>query len=432
MGEMVEVAFGHRQSRAWAVPQSTGALEAEPHQRRAPAACTVAAAAKPPRSFGNAGLSEQRRLWWQIWSAAPGIGWLRLKALEEAFGSLDLAWEASPEALRRALASTTRMGGRGMEAVLAYRSAVGPRPLSDPVTPEQRLRWRRAGVLLCGDPAVPGSLAALERPPLQLHWQGRGSLWPCLRERQAVAVVGTRGPSRQGESMAHAIGRALAEAGWPVVSGLAEGIDAAAHRGCLEAGGRPVAVLGTPLNRVYPRHHATLQQHVAQEGLLVSEQAAGGSIRAGHFAERNRLLVALAGAVVLVECPHGSGALHSARLAWDTGTPLWVVPADVQRASAAGSNSWLAQGASALLTPADLLRSLGPGPLQGHTPSGRPQRQRIQEREAALLAAMGSGASLPELCRRLREEPGRISERLLQLEMAGVVCSQPGLWWQRL
>ena len=404
MGEVVEVAFGQR--------GEAGRRAATPGPRH------------------PTPLPEQRRLWWRIWSAAPGIGWLRLMELERRFGSLERAWEASPDDLGAALSRSTRLGARGLQAVLDYRDAVGASPLSNPASGEQRRRWCGRRVLVHRDAALPRALADLERPPLQLHWQGHGSLWACLRERRAVAVVGTRHPSRQGEHMARAIGQALAEAGWPVVSGLAEGIDAAAHRGCLERGGRPVAVLGTPLERVYPRHHECLQEEVRRAGLLVSEQPPGSAVRAGHFAARNRLQVALAGAVVLVECPQGSGALHSARLAWATGTPLWVVPADVGRASAAGSNGWLAQGASALLDPADLIRSLGAGPLHPSQPSGSPAPQRLIEREAALLAALGAGASLDQLCQRLRQQPGRISERLLQLEMAGLVRSQPGLWWQ--
>lgn len=203
-------------------------------------------------------------------------------------------------------------------------------------------------------------------------------------------MVGTRRPSRQGDGLAHALGRALAKAGWPVVSGLAEGIDAAAHRGCLEAGGRPIGILGTPLARVYPRHHKALQEQVGTEGLLISELAAGTPVRSGHFALRNRLQVAFSCAVVLVECPDDSGALHSARLAWEEGIPLWVVPADISRVSAAGSNRWLARGASALLDPADLVASLGPGPLRPPPPvrgHGHPGRS------GCGAAAAGSGPS---------------------------------------
>jgi hypothetical protein len=150
-----------------------------------------------------------------------------------------------------------------------------------------------------------------------------------------------------------------------VVSGLAEGIDGAVHQGCLEGGGAPVAVLGTPLERVYPRHHQSLQAQVAEAGLLISEQPPGTLVRPGHFACRNRLQVGLAQAVVVVECPEQSGALHSASLAWDQGLPLWAVPADAGKLSAAGSNRLLACGASVLLDPADLVRQLGQGPLAG-------------------------------------------------------------------
>jgi predicted Rossmann fold nucleotide-binding protein DprA/Smf involved in DNA uptake len=157
----------------------------------------------------------------------------------------------------------------------------------------------------------------------------------------------------------------LAAAGWPVVSGLAEGIDGAAHEGCLAAGGAPVGVLGTPLDRTYPRHHRALQQQVAHQGLLVSEWPVGAPVRPGHFASRNRLQVGLARALVVVECPLASGALHSADLAWAQGLPLWVVPADAARLSALGSNRLLARGATPLLTPSDLIDQLGPGPLAG-------------------------------------------------------------------
>jgi DNA processing protein len=189
--------------------------------------------------------------------------------------------------------------------------------------------------------------------------------------------------------------------------------------------------LGTPLNRVYPRHHGQLQATVAEQGLLVSELPAGTPGRAGHFALRNRLQVGLAQALVLVECPANSGALHSAELAWELGMPIWVVPADAGRISAAGSNRWLQQGATPLLHPSDLTTSLGAGPLRpAHSSTAAPAAAPLLQREAALLAALGAGASLDQLCDRLRLAPGVISERLLRLELAGVLRSEPGLWWR--
>lgn len=295
-------------------------------------------------------------------------------------------------------------------------------------------------MLLPGDPAFPPALLELDRPPLALHWRGHGALWPRLHRRAAVAVVGTRRPSRHGLAMARGLGMALAEAGWPVVSGLAEGIDAAAHQGCLAREGRPVAVLGTPLERTYPRHHGELQRQVGERGLLITEQPSGAGVRPGSFAARNRLLVALSRAVVVVECPLASGALHSASLAWEQGLPLWVVPADAGKLSAAGSNRLLAQGASPLLEPADLIRQLGPGPLatvrgSAAGPPVRPHRPPAESGHPSggrgeVLEALGSGASLEELCQGLGRPAAEVARLLLELELDGLVRAEPGLSWR--
>jgi len=386
---------------------------------------------KPCRPRGHNPQAELERLWRLVWAGCPGVGWQRLRRLEGMFGSLELAWQATATDLEHALGGSTRLNQRERQQLEAYRQTHGAEPIGQPPSAGQRRQWAPPGCLIASDEAYPPALLELERPPLRLFWQGRGALWARLAARQAVAVVGTRRPSRHGATMALRIGRALAEAGWPVVSGLAEGIDAEAHQGCLESGGRPVGVLGTPLERVYPRHHRQLQAAVAREGLLVSELAAGTPGQPGHFALRNRLQVALAQAVVLVECPHASGALHSANLAWDLEMPLWVVPADAGRVSAAGSNRWLGQGATPLLDPMDLINSLGPGPLlrsSGAQASGAPGP--LHNREAALLAALGAGASLDQLCERLRQSPAAVSERLLRLELAGLLQSEPGLWWR--
>ena len=387
--------------------------------------------AAPDTRHPSGPAAERNRLWRQIWMGCPGIGWKRLQNLETNLGGLETAWAASPEDLQQTLQASRRLGARELEAVLRYRAQVGPQPLSNPITAEQRKRWRQARQLLPGDPALPRSLAELERPPMQVLWQGQGCLWANLREGDAIAVVGTRKPSRHGLQMARRLGRVLAQAGWPVLTGLAEGIDAAVHEGCLEAGGTPIAVIGTPLQRISPRHHATLQTHVAQRGLLISEWAEGTAVKAAHFSLRKRLLVALAKAVVLVECPLSSSALQSAQLAWESGVPLWVVPADAGRSSAAGSNRWLSLGATALLSPDDLIKTVGIGPLKPSRASKTQAEQlALTGREALLLAAIGAGASLEQLCRRLRQEPQQLSERLLKLELEGVIKSEPGLWWR--
>jgi len=290
-------------------------------------------------------------------------------------------------------------------------------------------------VLLPGDGRWPAAISSLERPPLGLWWQGRGSLWSLLARRRAVAVVGTRRPSAHGLAMARALGLALARAGWPVVSGLAEGIDGAVHGGCLAGDGAPVGVLGTPLERVYPQHHGSLQRAVGRRGLLLSEQAPGAPVHRGNFAGRNRLLVALAAAVVVVECPPDSGALHSAAYAWEQGLPLWVVPGDAGRHAALGSNRLLGQGATPLLAPEDLVAFLGPGPLapasRAAAPSSRPQADPAGSEHDRLLAAVGDGASLEQISLQLGRPAGELAIALFQLEWEGLLRAEPGLRWQR-
>jgi DNA processing protein len=413
MGELLRAPFAAAGSRVHGAPKHLERRARRRHER------------------GHDPTVERERLWRLVWSSCPGIGWQRLERLEAMFGSLEVAWRARATDLVHALGGHTRLHSRELEALERYRGSHGSAPISEPPSPEQQKRWTTPACLLPSDLTYPEALLQLERPPLQLFWRGQGTLWPALGDSHAVAVVGTRHPSRHGLTMARQIGRALAEAGWPVVSGLAEGIDAAAHQGCLEAGGRPVGVLGTPLNRVYPSHHGQLQAAVAEEGLLISELAEGTPGRAGHFALRNRLQVGLVQALVLVECPCRSGALHSAELAWELGIPIWVVPADAGKISAAGSNRWLQQGATPLLNPTDLTTSLGAGPLRPAVLSGTGSTAApLLQREAALLAALGAGASLDQLCERLRLAPGAISERLLRLELAGVLRSEPGLWWR--
>ena len=369
--------------------------------------------------------NQQARLWWLLWCHCPGLGPQRLAELVAGFETLEAAWHAPLSSL----GTLGQWSDRLLQGVEAYRQSWGGDPLS-----EAAKRWHGGrGVLLPGDRRWPAKIAHAQPPPAALYWEGRGSLWQPLSKRQAVAVVGTRRPSRHGLKVSRHIGSVLAQAGWPVVSGLAAGIDGAVHEGCLQAGGVPIGVLGTPLGRVYPRHHAALQASVGQQGLLVSELSPGAPVSKGSFALRNRLQVALASAVILVECPVGSGALHSAELAWRESLPLWVVPADTDRISAQGSNGFLARGATPLTRPEDLLRLLGPGPLKAprdapnalHQPSASPTPHTQR-----LLKALGRGASLEELCQSLQTSSQSLLPHLLELEACGTLVAEPGLFWR--
>ena len=331
---------------------------------------------------------------------------LQAVAQESAVG-LDGLWWWSRSRLQGVLGWSDSV----MATVERYRASQGE-------SPDLELRGE---VVLPMDGDWPICLNRLERLPLALHREGDQTLLQTLGQRRAVAVVGTRSASSHGLQMAEQLGRALAEAGWPVLSGLAEGIDAAVHRGCLSAGGSPVAVLGTPLNRTYPRHHGALQKAVGSQGLLLSELRSGQRLQPGHFAARNRLLVAMASAVVVVECPERSGALISARLATQLECPVWVIPADAFRWSARGSNRLLQGQASALLTPDELIQALGPGP--------RPLAE-FEHPEAGVLAALGHGATLDELAVTLRRSARSLMPELVALELSGRVVCESGLLWK--
>ncbi|AII47593.1 DNA-binding protein [Synechococcus sp. KORDI-52] len=332
---------------------------------------------------------------------------LRRFCRDQAIGP-DQLWAWPIERLGKALGWPARC----LRAVDRYRCEQGIEPNLD--VP--------ACALLPGDPAWPSCLDGVDSSPSGLYVEGDRLLLRRLNAREAIAVVGTRSASDHGLAMAEDLGRALAEAGWPVLSGLAEGIDAAAHHGCLISNGSPIAILGTPLDRVYPAHHRSLQQQVAEQGLLVSTTRSGSRVYPGHFATRNRWLVTFAKALVVVECPQRSGALISARWASRMHCPVWVVPGDARRWSCRGSNALLRDRATALIHSEDLVRCLGDGPLKPDDSHGMNQQ---------LMGAIGAGASVDQLVLRLQCSPAELASELLALECKGELLCESGLHWRK-
>lgn len=199
----------------------------------------------------------------------------------------------------------------------------------------------------------PVGLLDLEAPP-RLFVRGETSTAP------AVAVVGTRRSTRYGLTLAEAFGSALADTGWTTVSGLARGIDAAAHRGTLRSRGRAVAVLGSGIDVVYPAENADLYDRiVGGAGAVVSEYPPGTPPDRWRFPARNRIIAAIASAVVVVEAGETGGALITARLAAEIGRPVFVVPGDVDRPASVGCNRLIRDGAHPVLGVEDLIAELG-------------------------------------------------------------------------
>jgi len=246
-----------------------------------------------------------------------------------------------------------------------------------------------------GDPRYPAALEDLPDPPRRL-W-ARGDL--AILERPTVAIVGTRRATAYAERVTRQLAATLARAGACVISGLARGVDAVAHRGALEVEGATVAVLGTGLGVCYPKAHASLQRDIATRGLLLSELPPDDAAHRGSFPKRNRIIAALARVTIVVEAPVKSGALITAAHALEMNRTVAVVPGPIDVPQAQGSNELLRDGATAVTSMADALALLGltaPVRLQD-IPEGSAERTVWQALHAGGLdlESLAARASLP-------------------------------------
>ncbi len=264
------------------------------------------------------------------------------------------------------------------------------------------------------DSEYPSLLGQVSDPPLGLFV--RGELAPAPR----VAVVGSRRPTAYGRQVATMLGEELARAGVVVLSGMARGVDGAAHRGALEvAAGVTWAVWGTGPDRVYPPEHGSLAEEIAGRGALLTEYPPGTPPRRHHFPERNRILAGLADAVVVVEAAARSGALVTARLAVDEGREVFAVPGSIFSELSVGPNALLRVGARPLLVPADVLDLLD---LEAEVAVG-PAPDTTSTLEGHL--ALGESVTADELAARAGVSVGDVLALLLELEVAGVVARSP-------
>jgi len=289
----------------------------------------------------------------------------------------------------------------------------------------QRERLTAAGYRFLARSAkeFPPLLRSIHDPPPGLFL--RGDEEPELLSRPAVAIVGARACSGYGASVARGLGRELAAAGLLVVSGLARGIDAEAHRGALEAAGATVAVLGCGIDRDYPAAHAELAARVAAAGLVVSEYAPGVEPAPWRFPARNRIVAGLALAAVVVEARERSGALITADLALEEGREVFAVPGEITSGLSAGTNGLLKLGATPLTSAGDVLASLGveAAPAGGVAPEGIPARL------LDLVCEAPAGAD--ELARRTGLDAAAVARALVELELAGLVVADDGFYRAR-
>ncbi len=281
-----------------------------------------------------------------------------------------------------------------------------------------------AGATFFGAPDYPAILAGIPDPPAVLFHSG--GLSSFLAE-PSVAVIGSRRASQYGLGVARTLSSGLAAAGVGVVSGLARGIDAEAHRSCLAAGGRTLAVLGSGLDVIYPPEHAGLARDIAAGGVLVTEHCPGSPPDAWNFPQRNRLISGFSLAVVVVEAGDRSGTMITVDAALDQGRDVFAVPGEITRAGSRGTNRLLREGAMMATCPGDILEALGIASRPPRTPCAGPDGPSgaiLRLLEAGPMhfdqIALASGARVPDL-----------QALLVALEMTGSVVQRQGGWYSR-
>ncbi|SMG36490.1 DNA-processing protein DprA [Paraburkholderia susongensis] len=378
---------------------------------------------------------------WLRLSLAPGLKPEALRLLLSVFGLPEAIFEQSQEALaevagevaaRAVLAPPGPEFDGRLDAVLAWRESPGNQ------------------IVTLDDPAYPPALLMMPDPPPLLYIKGRLD----LLHTRAVALVGSRSATPQGIEDAQRFARELSAAGVTIVSGLALGIDGAAHQGGLDGIGGTVAVIGTGADLVYPAAHHALARQIAVQGAILSEWPLGTPARAANFPQRNRLIAGLVSGVVIVEAAMRSGSLITARLANEMGRDIFALPGSIHAPLSRGCHRIIKQGAKLVETPDEVLEELGfaPRPLARAARTGRQtvpldhagsrastvrgsaspgssalSPKPLDPEAQRLLAALGhSPTTLEILAARTEMGDAALQTTLLQLELAGEVTLLPG------
>jgi len=361
---------------------------------------------------------------------------MEIDARVEAWASLQLLPRVSARTLvtllklfggpAEVLAATPAMLTKVVPGEIAATIARGPDPAALALT----LAWLREpghSLIAWDDAAYPRALLTITDPPPTLFFHGRSE----LLNRPALAIVGSRNATAQGRETAEAFAGALSTAGLTIVSGLALGIDAAAHRGGLTGAGSSVAVIGTGIDRVYPAANRDLTHRLAVDGGLLSEFALGTPPLPANFPRRNRLISGLARGVLVIEATLASGSLITARFAGEQNRDVFAIPGSIHSPFSKGGHRLIKEGAKLVETAQDVLEELGMG-SSGSLPA--PALPTAHDGDTArVLTALGyDPAGIDTLMSRCGLPVDVVSVALVELELAGEVASLPGGLYQRL
>jgi DNA processing protein len=366
---------------------------------------------------------DDERVAYLTLAQVPGMGASRLQALLTACETATGAHSAPIAFLR------TVPGFAG-----AIASALKATPLESGRKTLEDAAKLGAEVLIPSDANYPALLRTIPDPPPVLFTLGNQALFL----RPSAAIVGSRDHSHYGLGVCRSVAGAAAEAGVVVISGMARGLDAAAHTAALDSGGTTTGVLGNGLGVIYPAANRELYDRVARHGLLVSEFPPGERPHAGSFPRRNRLISGLARVTVVIEAAVGSGALITAGTALDQGRDVMAVPGNITSPVSAGTNGLIRDGAAPLLEPADLLQHFpelarSPATRIVSHPSNRPLPETLSLEERELAGLLGAEPAHPDaLAEQFKRPVGEVLGLLCGLEIAGVVEQSPGRLFRRI
>ena len=362
---------------------------------------------------------------WLRLTHTPGLGNVGQRKLLSSFGLPEKAYLAGQNAVR------TVIGHRLTQAFFALDTA----PLLE--TLQKWLTLPENHFITLADTLYPQKLLELSDPPSVLYVKGNIA----LLNRPALAIVGARTATPQGRANAKAFAQTLCEAGLTIVSGLALGIDGAAHEGALasQAPASTLAVLGTGLDRIYPSSHANLARSMAEKGVLISEFSLGTPAQQHNFPRRNRLIAGLSLGVLVVEAAAASGSLITARLAGENGREVFAIPGSIHAPLSKGCHALIKEGAKLVESAHDILSELpnfslpASIPTQTITPTQTTTQSETTSIHQSILEALGHDPiNLDQLAERTQMQVESLNIALLELELTGIIAKLPGQKFQRL
>jgi DNA processing protein len=349
------------------------------------------------------------RLYWLGFSLVPEIGPRRVEQLLGYFGDLGRAWHASETTLRHS----------GLEAA-PLKSLLHMRSRLDLTAQFTRIHQAGAQFITRADAAYPQPLASLPDAPLVLYVKGDLT----EADSRALAIVGTRKATVYGRDVAGHFARELARQGFTIVSGLAHGIDAAAHRAAIECGGRTIAVVGTGIDVVYPSDHRSLAQDISQHGAIISEFPLGTRPDRHNFPRRNRIISGLSLGVLVAEAPEQSGALITTTIAAEQGREVFAVPGSIFGPASAGCHRLIQDGAKLVMSAEDVLDELDIVHRQVETRNVTEKIAPASAVEAQMLGFLNTdGVHVDDIVRRSGLPVAVVSSTLTLLELKGMARS---------